>query len=90
MAPIPGYFDRHQLAHEPLRELHNGGWGDYAEKSARAEIISASFGELVPARDFGLEPLLAVHDRGYVEFLSAAHGQWQPHHIADYEFHRLD
>ena len=77
MAPIPGYFDRHQLAHEPLRELHNGGWGDYAEKSARAEIISASFGELVPARDFGLEPLLAVHDRGYVEFLRSAHDEWR-------------
>jgi len=75
--PVPGYFDRRQLAHEPLRELHNGGWVDYAEKSARAELIAASFGELNPARDFGLEPLLAIHDRGYVEFLRSAHAEWR-------------
>jgi len=77
VVPIRGYFDRRQLAHEPLQELHNGGWAVYAEKSARAEIIAASLGELNPARDFGLEPLLAVHDRGYVEFLRSAHAEWR-------------
>ena len=77
MVPVPGYFDRRQLAHEPLQELHNGGWADYAEKSARAEIIATSLDGLNPARDFGLEPLLAVHDRDYVEFLRSAHAEWR-------------
>ena len=77
MTRIPGYFDRRQLAHEPVRELHNGGWTAYAEKSERAEIIAASFDALKPARDFGLEPLLNVHDRGYVEFLRSAYAEWR-------------
>jgi acetoin utilization deacetylase AcuC-like enzyme len=74
---VPGFFDRRQLAHEPVQELHNGGWAPYAEKSARAEIIAASFAELKPARDFGREPLLNVHDREYVEFLQSAYAEWR-------------
>lgn len=77
MITVPGYFDRRQLAHEPVQELHNGGWAAYAEKSSRAEIIAASFDRLNPARDFGLEPLLNVHDRGYVEFLHSAYEEWR-------------
>jgi len=77
MSSVPGYFDRRQLAHEPLQELHNGGWTPYAEKSSRAEIIGASFGELNPARDYGLQPLLNVHDKAYVEFLRTAFAEWR-------------
>jgi acetoin utilization deacetylase AcuC-like enzyme len=77
MITVPGYFDRRQLAHEPIQELHNGGWTEYAEKSSRAEIIAASFPGLTPARDFGLEPILNVHDRSYVEFLRSAHEEWR-------------
>ena len=74
---VPGYFDRRQLAHEPLQELQNGRWAAYAEKSSRAEIIAADLAELNSPSDFGLEPLLAVHDRGYVEFLRSAFAQWR-------------
>ena len=77
MTGVPGYFDRRQLAHEPIQELHNGGWSAYAEKSSRAEIIAACFSDLRPARDYGLEPLLNVHDRGYVEFLRSAYVEWR-------------
>jgi acetoin utilization deacetylase AcuC-like enzyme len=77
MTNIPGYFDRRQLAHEPVQELHNGGWAAYAEKSSRAEIIAAGFAELRPTRDFGLEPLLNTHDRAYVEFLRSAYQEWR-------------
>jgi acetoin utilization deacetylase AcuC-like enzyme len=77
MTAVPAFFDRRQLAHQPVQELHNGGWAAYAEKSARAEIIAASFDELRPARDFGLEPILNVHDLSYVEFLRSAHGEWR-------------
>ncbi|MCL6699694.1 histone deacetylase family protein [Sphingomonas sp. NSE70-1] len=77
MITVPGYFDRRQLTHEPVQELHNGGWTAYAEKSSRAQIIANSFAELRPARDFGLEPLLNVHDRAYVEFLRSAYEEWR-------------
>ncbi|HEU4498718.1 MAG TPA: histone deacetylase family protein [Sphingomicrobium sp.] len=77
MITVPGYFDRRQLAHEPIQELHNGGWAPYAEKSSRAEIIASGFAELRPAMDFGLEPLLNVHDQGYVHFLRTAYGEWR-------------
>src|SRR5262245_36735491 len=76
MRSIPAYFDDRQLAHEPVQELHNGSWTPYAEKSSRAEIIAAGFAELRPARDFGMEPLLAVHDAAYVDFLRSAHADW--------------
>ena len=77
MITVPGFFDRRQLTHEPLQELHNGGWAAYAEKSSRAEIIAAGFAELKAARDFGPDPLLNVHDRNYVEFLRSAHSEWR-------------
>lgn len=76
MVSVPGYFDRRQLAHEPVQELHNGGWTAYAEKSSRAEIIAESFASLGPARDFGMEPLLNIHDSGYLEFLRSAFAEW--------------
>lgn len=77
MTSIPVFFDDRQLAHEPVRELHNGDWAPYAEKSSRARMIAAEFANLRPARDFGLEPLLGVHDRGYIDFLCTAFGEWR-------------
>ena len=31
------FFDPRQLLHAPARELHNGGFTDYAETPSRAE-----------------------------------------------------
>jgi acetoin utilization deacetylase AcuC-like enzyme len=77
MSSIPAFFDERQLAHEPLQELHNGGWTPYAETPSRARMIASEFAGLRPARDFGLEPLLGVHDPGYVEFLRSAFIEWR-------------
>ena len=77
MNSIPAFFDERQYCHEPLRELHNGGWAPYAEKSSRAGEIAARFPDLNPARDFGLDPLLDVHDGGYVDFLRVAFAEWR-------------
>ena len=77
MSSIPVFFDDRQLAHEPLQELHNGGWTPYAEKASRARTIAAQFANLNPARDFGLDPLLGVHDEAYVEFLRSAYSEWR-------------
>jgi len=77
MKNIPAFFDNRQLAHEPSQELHNGGWTPYAEKSSRARAIASEFPSLQPARDFGLGPILAVHDKAYVDFLQTAFAEWR-------------
>jgi acetoin utilization deacetylase AcuC-like enzyme len=69
-------FDERQLAHAPLRELHNGGWVPYNESPARAETILAAVGDYMPARDLGLAPIAAVHDPAYLTFLQVAHNDW--------------
>lgn len=70
-------FDERQLAHAPERELHNGAWTDYAETPARAVDIATHLRPSDAARDFGLEPLLAVHDPAYLDFLQTAHARWR-------------
>ena len=77
MVSIPAYFDERQLLHNPARELHNGGWAEFAEKSSRARTIAAGLADLRPARDFGLKPLLGVHQADYVEFLRDAMREWR-------------
>jgi acetoin utilization deacetylase AcuC-like enzyme len=69
-------FDPRQLAHAPLRELHNGGWADYNESPDRAEAILAAIGTTTAARDCGMAPIEAVHDPAYLAFLQAAHRDW--------------
>lgn len=76
MNSIPAFFDERQLSHDPLRELHNGGWAPYAEEASRARMIAARLPNLTPARDFGLDPLLGVHDDSYLEFLRVAFAEW--------------
>jgi acetoin utilization deacetylase AcuC-like enzyme len=77
MTLIPAFFDERQLLHEPARELHNGGWAPYAEKSSRALMIASRFADLAPAIDFGMGPILAVHHAGYVDFLQSAFADWR-------------
>ena len=77
MTGIPAFFENRQFAHEPLQELHNGGWAPYAEKSSRARTIASELSKLRQARDFGLAPILAVHDEDYVEFLRSALAEWR-------------
>ena len=74
---IPIHFDPRQLAHQPLQELHNGGWTAFAEKSSRADIILAELGEAQAVGDYGLDPILHVHHPDYVEFLRTAHADWR-------------
>jgi acetoin utilization deacetylase AcuC-like enzyme len=70
-------FDNRQLSHAPARELHNGGWTPYNETPTRAESIYRAIGAAVSAQDWGLEPLKAVHDAGYLEFLRTAYADWK-------------
>ncbi|NCQ64608.1 MAG: histone deacetylase family protein [Alphaproteobacteria bacterium] len=71
------FSDPAQARHAPTRELHNGGWADYAEVPARFDAVLNTLGPGEPARDFGIEPILAVHDPAYVAFLREAHDLWR-------------
>lgn len=70
------FFDDRQMAHAPLRELHNGDWAPFAESPDRVDRVRARLGGWVPARDFGMAPLAAVHAPDYLAFLESAHARW--------------
>jgi len=70
------FFDPRQLAHAPEKELHNGGFTDFAEKPSRAEMIAAAIGGTELPADRGEASILAVHDAGYVDFLKHAPARW--------------
>jgi len=77
LRPVKLFYDDRQARHAPERELHNGDWAAYAETPARLRSIVEQCGEVQAVRDFGLEPILAVHDADYVAFLKDAHDQWR-------------
>ena len=70
------FFDSRQLTHAPEKELHNGGFTDFAEKPSRAEMIATAIGGTERPTDHGEAPILAVHDAGYVDFLKQAPARW--------------
>jgi acetoin utilization deacetylase AcuC-like enzyme len=71
------FYDDRQASHAPEKELHNGDWAPYAEVPQRLHSIVEHCGEGYPAQDFGIEPILAVHDTDYVSFLRQAHDRWR-------------
>ena len=71
------FHDDRQACHAPEREFHNGEWAAYAETPARLQSILECCGEVQPVRDFGIDPILAVHDADYVAFLREAHANWR-------------
>ncbi len=71
------FFASRQLAHDPVNELHNGNLVPYAEVPARAETIARAIAPTTEPDDFGLAPLLAVHDPAYLDFLRDAPRLWR-------------
>lgn len=85
------YSDTHTHHHPPF-EIFDGG-----EKVANFEVpqrmerilealrLDGRF-DILPPEDFGLAPLLAVHDEGYLAFLETAYDEWMSTPLdADYE-----
>ncbi|HMP46043.1 MAG TPA: histone deacetylase family protein, partial [Sphingopyxis sp.] len=70
------FFDERQLRHAPERELHNGAFVPYAETAERPRAILGALSGWRPVRDFGMEPIRAVHDAAYLAFLERAHAGW--------------
>ena len=71
------FYDHRQALHAPARELHNGEWAAYAETPDRLHSILEVCGEAQPVADYGMAPILAVHDADYVAFLREAHQAWR-------------
>jgi acetoin utilization deacetylase AcuC-like enzyme len=71
------YTERHKL-HDTADVLVEGHPLNSYEVPARAEVIlnavqAAQLGPVIPPTDHGLEPILAVHDVAYVEYLRTVH-----------------
>jgi acetoin utilization deacetylase AcuC-like enzyme len=69
------------LAHAPAFEFERGRMEPAVEiperaERVRAEIEARKLGPIVAPIEFGNEPLLRVHDAGFVGFLTEAHAQW--------------
>jgi acetoin utilization deacetylase AcuC-like enzyme len=74
------YSDCHQN-HHPRLEFFEGELKHYHDTPDRAQIIlnalrRASLGQVLSPDDFGLQPILAVHDADYVSYLQHAYDAW--------------
>ncbi|MCR9219871.1 MAG: histone deacetylase family protein [Alphaproteobacteria bacterium] len=74
------YSDAHE-AHVPRFDLIDGELREPAEGPFRAHAVlqgvtEAGIGAVEAPRDFGVEPLLSVHSRAYVDFLASAWDDW--------------
>ena len=68
-------------------ELIDGKFVPPFEMPRRAEIVigrvrDTKLGPILPPREFGLDPILRVHDRGLVEFLRDVWDEWVQAHGA--------
>ena len=45
-----------------------------------ARLEEAKLGEVMPPRDFGLDPIGRVHSADFIDFLQTVHGQWSKAH----------
>ena len=74
------YSDDHRLQHGAA-ELDGGKLVPCYEMPRRADLVlerlrAVALGEVIAPEDFGLAPILQVHDAGFVEFLRTAWQQW--------------
>jgi len=75
------YSETHRR-HNPPFEVFDGGLRvPYLENPERMERIlnalrGAAWTEICEPLDFGLDPILAVHDRDYLDFLASAWTEW--------------
>lgn len=53
-------------------------------KMVLAQVQQAQLGAVLPAQEYGLEPILQIHDAGYVAFLQTAWQEWLTAH-GDYD-----
>lgn len=75
------YSEAHRK-HEPLFEVFDGGLRTpYLENTDRMDRIlkalrQTDWAELCEPLDFGLDPIYAVHDKDYIDFLASCWTEW--------------
>jgi acetoin utilization deacetylase AcuC-like enzyme len=77
---ITVYSEKH-LLRNPRTELYGGELVAPHECAQRAEFVldrvkATGLGDIIAPSQFGLEPVVRVHDADFVEFLSSAWTQW--------------
>ena len=76
------YYSEMHRHHNPPFEVFDGGERvPYLENPERMDkILSAlsktAWAEITEPDDFGLDPILAVHNAGYISFLASAWNEW--------------
>jgi acetoin utilization deacetylase AcuC-like enzyme len=76
------YYSEAHRKHEPPFEVFDGGLRTrYLENSDRMDRIlnalrGTDWAEIHEPLDFGLEPIYAVHDKDYMDFLASAWTEW--------------
>jgi acetoin utilization deacetylase AcuC-like enzyme len=71
------FWDERQRGHAPRAEFFNGNLHPAAEHQGRVDAILKAIGSTETPEDNGIEPILRVHSRDYVEFLQSAFGEWR-------------
>jgi acetoin utilization deacetylase AcuC-like enzyme len=76
------HSETHRLHNPPFEVFDGGERVPYLENPDRMDKILAALGktdwaEILEPADFGLDPILAVHDRAYINFLASAWDEWR-------------
>lgn len=77
------YYSEAHRQHQPPFEVFDGGLRTpYMENADRMDRIlqalhQTDWAEISEPREFGLDPIYAVHDKGYIDFLASAWTEWQ-------------
>ena len=76
------FYSEEHRKHQPSFEVFDGGLRTpYLENADRMDrvlkaLLPADWVELCEPKDFGLEPIYAVHERDYVDFLASCWAEW--------------
>ncbi|MCQ3937108.1 MAG: histone deacetylase family protein [Chloroflexi bacterium] len=75
------YTNEHRRHHPPFEVFDGGKRVPYYENPDRMDRILAAlkktdWAEFSEPEDFGLDPILAVHDRDYINFLASCWTEW--------------
>jgi len=83
------FYSEEHRKHEPAFEIFDGGLRvPYLENPDRMDRIlnalrSTDWAQVFEPLDFGLDPILAVHDKNYLDFLASAWTDWLATHPKD-------
>ena len=75
------FTEKHNLRNS-ITELYGGQLVEPFERPSRAQFIidrvrDTNLGPVSEPDDFGIDPILSVHDKGFIDFLKVAWSDWQ-------------